>query len=249
MRKDGRFWEVDAARGIAILLMAFYHLSYDLEAFGGYGIDVAAGWWALFSDTIASLFLFLVGVSLSISYARSAAGDPGRSMFLKYLFRGLKIVGYGMLLTVVTWYLGVGIIVFGILHLIGVSIILAYPLLRFRLTNLFLGLGVFAVGEYMRLQGVSSANPWLLPFGVVPENLFMPDYRPLLPWFGVVLIGLFFGNVLYGRREGFVRETGAPLLARPLGFLGRNSLFIYLIHQPIIIALLALFGIIEFGGF
>lgn len=248
-RKGGRFWEVDAARGIAILMMAFYHLSYDLEAFGGYGIDVTTGWWAFFSDTIASLFLFLVGVSLAISHARAVAGDPGRSLFLKYLFRGLRIVGYGMLLTLVTWYLGVGIIVFGILHLIGVSIILAYPLLRFRLTNLFLGLGVFAVGEYMRLQNVSSASPGLLPFGVAPENLFMPDYRPLLPWFGVVLIGLFFGNVLYGRRESVIRESGAPLLARPLGFLGRNSLLIYLIHQPILIALLVLFGIVDFGGF
>lgn len=231
-------------------MMAFYHLSYDLETFGGYGLDVTTGWWAFFSDTIASLFLFLVGVSLAISHARAVAGAPGRgTLFYKYLFRGLRIIGYGMLLTLVTWYLGVGIIVFGILHLIGVSIILAYPLLRFRLANLFLGLGVFAVGEYMRLQGVSSASPWLLPFGVVPENLFMPDYRPLLPWFGVVLIGLFFGNVLYGRREVLFRETGVPLLARPLGFLGRSSLLIYLIHQPIIIALLVLFGVVEFGGF
>lgn len=87
---------------------------------------------------------------------------------------------------------------FGILYLIGVSIILAYPLLRFRLQNLVLGLAVILVGEYLRLQQVSSESPWPVPLGVAPENLFMPDYRPLLPWFGVVLLGLFFGHVLYG---------------------------------------------------
>ena len=74
----------------------------------------------------------------------------------------------------------------------------------------------------------------------------MPDYRPLLPWFGVVLIGLSFGNVVYagGLRPASLAET-APLLARPLLPLGRNSLFIYLIHQPIIVAMLALSGIVD----
>jgi uncharacterized membrane protein len=85
-----------------------------------------------------------------------------------------------------------------------------------------------------------------LPFGIVPEGVIMPDYRPLLPWFGIVLIGLFFGNVVYGDgRRPAVPEDKAPMLARPLLPPGRNSLFIYLIHQPIIIALLALTGVVD----
>ncbi|HET7478845.1 MAG TPA: heparan-alpha-glucosaminide N-acetyltransferase [Rubrobacteraceae bacterium] len=248
MRKPGRLWEVDAARGIAILMMAFYHLTYDLDTFGGYAIESTSGYWALFADTTASLFLFLVGVSLTISYIR-AGGESAGNLFGKYLLRGLRVFGYGMVLTLVTWVAGVGIIVFGILHLIGVSIILAYPLLRFRLPNLVLGVVMIVVGEYMRLQGVSSESPLLLPLGVVPESLFMPDYRPLLPWFGVVLLGVFFGNLLYGRGYAERRAGGeSPVAARPLGFLGRHSLLIYLVHQPVIIALLAVLGIIEFGG-
>jgi uncharacterized membrane protein len=242
--KAGRFWEVDAARGVAILMMVFYHLVYDLDTFGGYGIESTGGFWAFFADTTASLFLFLVGVSLAISHSR--AGHRGESSFGKYLLRGLRIFGYGMLLTVGTWLLGFGVIWFGILHLIGVSIVLAYPLLTYRLANLVLGGAIVVVGEYMRLRDVSSESPWLLPLGVVPENLFMPDYRPLLPWFGVVLLGVFFGNVLYGGRVPAVSE--APAYSRPLGFLGRNSLFIYLVHQPILVALLVVLGIVEFGG-
>ena len=240
--KEQRFWEVDAARGVAIAMMVVYHLVYDLDNFGGYGIESTSGFWAYFADATASAFLVLVGISLAISYSR------GGSLFGKYLRRGLRIFAYGMALTIVFFVLGMGIVAFGILHLIGVSIILAYPLLRYRLPNLFLGILVFAVGAYMMAQDVSSESPWLLPFGVVPENLFMPDYRPLLPWFGVVLLGLFAGNVLYGdgKRPAVVAKR-APVVARPLLPLGRNSLFIYLIHQPILIALLAGLGIIELG--
>jgi len=142
-----------------------------------------------------------------------------------------------------------GVVAFGILHLIGVSVILAYPLLKYRLANLFLGLCFIAAGVYMRAQEVSSESAWLLPLGVVPENLFMPDYRPVLPWFGVVLLGLFAGNVLYGdgKRPADVPRR-APQIARPLVPLGRNSLFIYLIHQPILVGLLLALGVIDFGG-
>ena len=118
--------------------------------------------------------------------------------------------------------------------------------MRLRLTNLVLGILIFAAGQYILAQEPYAQSIWLLPFGVVPEDMIMPDYRPLLPWFGVVLIGLFFGNVVYGDdRRPTVSEEKAPLLARPLLPLGRNSLPIYLIHQPIIIALLAATGIVD----
>jgi uncharacterized membrane protein len=237
---------VDAARGVAIAMMVVYHLMYDLDYFGGYPIESTSGFWARFADATASAFLFLVGVSLAISYVRASAGHPGRSLFGKYLLRGIRIFAYGMALTLVFLVFGMGVVAFGILHLIGVSIILAYPFLRYRFANLFLGLSLVAAGVYMGIEGLTSQNPWLLPFGVVPENLVMPDYRPLLPWFGVVLLGVFAGNVVYGGgRRPALFAGKAPAVARPLLPLGRNSLFVYLIHQPILIALLAAFGVIQ----
>ncbi|MFL6058213.1 MAG: heparan-alpha-glucosaminide N-acetyltransferase [Rubrobacteraceae bacterium] len=239
---------MDAARGVAIAMMVVYHLMYDLDYFGGYDIEATSGFWARFADATAGTFLFLVGVSLAISYSRASAARPGRSLFGKYLLRGIRILAYGMALTVVFVVFGMGVVAFGILHLIGVSIILAYPLLRYRYANLFLGLSIIVVGVYMRIEGFSSESPWLLPFGVVPENLVMPDYRPLLPWFGVVLLGLFAGNALYGngRRPALFADK-APVATKPLLPLGRNSLFIYLVHQPILILLLASLGVIQVG--
>src|SRR5918995_1389981 len=160
-RKVDRFWEVDAARGVAILMMVVYHTTYDLDTLSGYDIQSTAGYWSLFADATAGLFLFLVGVSLAISRART--GLTGWRLFGKYVARGLRILAYGMVLTAIFLALGMGIVAFGILHLIGVSIILAYPFLRLRFTNLVLGVLIFAAGQYVLAQDLISQNYWLLP--------------------------------------------------------------------------------------
>lgn len=229
-------------------MMAFYHTLYDLQSFGGYAIDATSGFWARFADATAFSFLFLVGVSLAISHAREEERTDG-SGFGKYFWRGLKVLGYGMILTVVSWALGIGVIFFGILHLIGVSIIFAYPFLRLRFLNLALAIPAIALGIYIQLNDVYMSGPWLLPLGILPNSpIFMPDYRPLLPWFGVVLLGVFVGNLVYGNRNRKPALTGVPKPAAPLAFLGRNSLLFYFVHQPVIIATLILFGIIKLGS-
>ncbi len=102
-----------------------------------------------------------------------------------------------MLITLVFWVLDLGVVVFGILRLIGASIVLAYPFLRLRWASGLLGLLLVALGAYLQTEHVAvtgSIGILLTPLGIEPEGLFMPDYRPLLPWFGVVLLGLYFGK-------------------------------------------------------
>lgn len=191
---------------------------------------------------------FLAGVSLEISYARSSAA-AGSRLFGKYLKRGLRIFGYGMLITLVFLALGYGYVIFGILHLIGLYIILAYPFMRLKFWNLFFALLFVAAGVYVQVQDfvVGGALGVLLsPLGVIPEGLFMPDYRPLLPWFGVVLLGLFFGKAVYADRGKKEPSAGGPRYAAPIQFLGRHTLLIYLIHQPILSAVLWALGLISF---
>jgi len=141
--------------------------------------------------------------------------------------------------------LGTGYYVrFGILHLIGLSIILAYPFLRFRWLNLALGIVLIALGPM--IQGMRLDLPpleWLAP---TPGSGV--DYAPLIPWFGRVLIGIFLGNTLYtgSQRRFALPDLGHNALIMPLRLLGENSLLIYLIHQPILLATLALLGVISF---
>ncbi|MCL6558702.1 MAG: DUF1624 domain-containing protein [Firmicutes bacterium] len=233
--KHGRFWEIDALRGLAIVMMGVYHLAWDLNYFGLYRGNVAAGLWVVFQKATAVTFVSLVGVSLWLNYSRK-----GRVRFAWYLSRGLKILCWGIVVTLTTWnFPGKGTILFGVLHLIGVSIICAYPFLRLGNANLVLGLIFIAMGCLLARATVNS--PWLIWLGLSPFDLYMVDYVPFFPWFGVVLLGIYAGYLAYpeGLRRLRLKEPTPPL-ARLFSFLGRHSLTIYLTHQPVFLGLLFL---------
>jgi len=246
---EKRFWEVDALRGVAILMMVWYHFLFDLSYLGGYDINVYTGLWRYWARATATIFIFLVGLSLCLSLARIKQLRPGNSLFRRYLRRGLRIFGWGLSITVVTGLLfPQGTVYFGILHFIGLAVILAYPFLRWRLPNLILGLVALGLGFY--LQGLTVDFPWLLWLGLRPESFYTFDYFPIFPWFGVTLMGIFVGNWLYAgyrRRFPLPEVIGQNWALRFLGFLGQHSLTIYLLHQPALVALLTLLGVVRPG--
>ncbi|MBS3773138.1 MAG: DUF1624 domain-containing protein [Candidatus Thermoplasmatota archaeon] len=243
-----RFWEIDATRAVAILMMVTFHVVYDLDHFGSADIGATSGFWRMFAQATASLFLLLVGVSLTLSHSRASRRLGGKTLPLKYLKRGFRIFLYGMAITVVTWlFLPDGIILFGILHCIGLSIILAYPLLGRPRLALPFGLTCIAAG--IVVNSVEAGTNLLLWLGVRTGDMYMFDYFPLLPWLGVVLLGVFTGSMLYpdGERRFHLPDvTGWPM-AGLLSWMGRHSLAIYLAHQPVLVALLAAVGAIEIG--
>lgn len=245
--RAARLWEVDALRGVAFVMMALYHLLFDLRYFAGWPIAVTTGFWGAFADVTAGLFLFLVGVSLTLSHARwrTRRADPYWPHLLR---RGLRIVGYGMLVTVVTWVIDPRqVVLFGILHLIGVSVVLSGPFLRGRLSNLVLGAALAGLGVLIDGLVLPAGFPWLLWLGLPPAGFSSFDYRPLLPWFGVVLWGIACGNLLYpgGRPVLPVPDWSARVPARVLVWTGRHALVLYLLHQPVLIALLVLLGVVN----
>ena len=144
-------------------------------------------------------------------------------------------------ITLVTYILiGRGFIVFGILHLISISILLAYPLLPLGRMNIVLGLAVILLGLYIQQLDVDSL--WLIWVGLAPRDFVSLDYTPLFPWFGMVLIGVAVGGLLYQdlERRFPLPDISARPLVRGLTFLGRNSLAIYIIHQPLLLGLIYL---------
>jgi uncharacterized membrane protein len=245
---QGRFWEIDILRGIAVVAMVLYHFSYDLAYFGVFGVGFFRSGLGLETGrAIGTSFIFLAGLSLTLSYRRVAERQsPGHNNFRKYLGRGLRIFSYGLLITLLTWiFVPREMIVFGVLHLIGASIVLAYPFLGLRLPNVALGACCIVLGLYLRNFEVD--HTWLAWLGIRPD-FFMLDYWPIFPWFGVVLLGIFVGNTLYGgRRKRTPRAAPSLLGIRPLSFLGRHSLPVYLVHQPILLATLILLGVGDVG--
>lgn len=239
---SNRYWEVDFLRGIAIIMMVIYHVLFDVTFLRLYYIDLSSTPVLLFLYPIGTMFLLLVGVSLTLSYSRAKETLTRRQLQKKFILRGLWVFGGGMLVTIGTWlYLKEGYVVFGVLHCIGVCIILAYPLIRFRIRTLILGI-IFVIIGIILQQTVTVDFPWLLWLGFIPNNFYTVDYFPLLPWFGVILIGIFIGNSLYqnNTRRFKIKNLSHFIVIRGVCFLGRHSLLIYLIHQPIIVALLTL---------
>ncbi|MDD4254095.1 MAG: heparan-alpha-glucosaminide N-acetyltransferase [Methanofollis sp.] len=232
-----RFREIDLLRGIAIVMMVVYHLLFDLAFFGIAEIDVLGGFWRYFALATATLFIALAGLSLPISYERRRQEMTGSSLWFEYGRRGGKVFFFGMLATLATWiFLGEGFIVFGILHLIGFAIITAPFFLRFGRWNFLAGAGVvLAAVPFSQIAGPS----WLIPLGIHPAGFYSVDYVPIIPWLGVALIGMAIGFLLY---PGGRRRFGVPEMegrgGDALCVMGRNSLAIYLLHQPVIVAVL-----------
>lgn len=247
-----RIWEVDAWRGVAIIMMVIYHLMWDLYAFAGVNVALGRGFWFYFQRTTATSFIFLVGVSLMLSYYRASATEGGeQGLYWKFFQRGLKIFAIGMIITVVILIVSAvqpgftGRIDFGILHFIGVSIILAYPFMRIRWpwVNLIVAALLYTTGRIIEtIPAQGMAWVWL---GFQPYNYYYLDYFPLVKWFSVTLVGIFVGQTLYaqGRRRFDLPDLSVFFPINLLRFLGRRSLLIYVIHQPILIGLLFLFGV------
>lgn len=240
-RSRPRFWEIDAVRGIAVVMMVIYHLMYDLYFFQITNAIFTVPFWFYFQRVTAGTFIILVGVSLAVLAQRAAAqGSADAPLFWQNIRRGLRIFGWGLVITLATrLLLGPDLaITFGILHFIGVAIAISYPFLRLRWLNLGLGLAVYAMGVFLHQRTFDL--PYLVWLGFEPENHIYVDYFPIFPWFGVVLIGMSLGNLLY---DGNVRRFVLPgwsnqLPLRWLEWLGLRSLPIYLLHQIALFALL-----------
>lgn len=106
--------------------------------------------------------------------------------------------------------------------------------------NLLLGLAAILLGLY--IQELEVDFSWLIWLGLAPRSLHLLDYVPLLPWFGVVLMGM---AVEHCSTKISVAAFPCPISVpwppvRGLIFLGRNSLAIYILHQPLLLGLIYL---------
>lgn len=245
-----RLWEIDVWRGLAIVSMVIYHFAWDLKVYAEVYIDLFSPFWFYFQRSIASSFVLLVGISLTVSYNRAHRRQGNtEGLYWKFFQRGLLVLGTGLAMGTGLSLLGQGRIDFGVLHMLGVSIILAYPFLRFRWLNLLFVAILMPLSYYLKtIETTSRAWVWL---GITPPGYAPQDYFPLVHWFAVVLIGVFLGNSLYtgGVRQFFLRDFSAFFPFNLLGFLGRHSLVIYVIHQPVLVGILMVTGIADLGFF
>lgn len=231
-----RLWLLDVLRGAALVNMLAYHALYDwVYVFGHTGgwYDIWSPGCHLWQQYICWSFILLSGYSFTL------ARRP--------LKNGLLVAGCAAILTVVTvGFMPEESIWFGVLHLNAAAVLLsclAAPLLRRCPAGL--GLAVCAILFLLTNQlpegylGFETLRLCPLPAAWYRPNLFwlgLPDltrfssadYFPVIPWLFLFWCGLFLAR-LWRLRQGL-----APRVLRPLAFVGRHTLLVYMLHQPVL---------------
>jgi uncharacterized membrane protein len=223
---------IDVARTVALLGMAVFHFVFDLELFGYLepGTTVTGGW-ALFARLVAGSFLFLSGVSLVLAHG-TAIRWPGVWRRLGKLVVAAALVSLGTYVAFPQAF-----VFFGILHSIALCGLIGLALIRVPgVVLLLLAVAVVAVDRSVTLEALNSR--WLAWTGLHAVNPWAVDFVPVFPWLGAVLAGM--GAAKLAAAAGLwdrARAVPAGPWLRRLAWPGRNSLVIYLVHQPVLIGL------------
>lgn len=231
---------LDELRGILIIYIVWYHLMFDLTEI--YGVNIA---W-VYSDTmeyirIAAVCMFIIISGISCNYSKSN------------IKRGAKTFLWGIVITFVTLFaIPEQIIIFGILHFMGAAMIIGGLLLNKLkkipasagiVLSIILFLLTYNINDgYIGLFGYRTDLPsflinkyYLFPLGFMHQSVFSADYYPIFPWIFLFLSGIFAGRL--------IKQNKAPIFFykshyKPIAKIGQHTLFIYLIHQPILILIL-----------
>jgi uncharacterized membrane protein len=230
-----RLPEVDMARGFAVFLMVGFHLVFDLAYFGVVQQDFSNDpFWLGARTLIVTLFLGISGVSLHLG-ANGGVNRRrvGRRLLLLSCAAGLVSLGTFAVFPE-SW------VRFGVLHFLALAGVLGLAFVRLHCAvNLVLGVGVILIG--IMFSHHVFDQPWLHWIGLMTHKPRTEDYVPLIPWFGVVLLGLSAGRFVYPS-HALSRMGSTPHPLGVLALIGRHSLAIYLLHQPLLFGVIWVFA-------
>lgn len=228
-----RFAVVDIARGVAIVAMVVYHFCWDLSYFRFIAADVGYDpEWVLFARTILAAFLFLVGVGLVLGHGKAIRW---RSFWRRWVF----VVAGALIITLATWFaFPESFVYFGVLHAIALFSLLGLAFLRLPLWLIGVAAAIVIAPPFFLSDPLFNEKAWSwIGFWQIPPPA--NDLVPVFPWFGAVLAGIIVARLVlasdWRQRLAAIAPTGR--LPRFLAFMGRWSLLIYLVHQPILLGL------------
>ena len=251
-KSSDRAYELDTLRGLAMIFVIFMHVSWDLR----YGFELAKCSYLLapwFEGLMHPFFLvvFVCVSGICCTFSRNN------------VIRGLKLLIVASILTagslIATYVLHIEfLIIFNVLHLLtcgifiyaGVNYIEKKHSLSPKLINALFGfLGAFAIilGTTISNFDFKVDSPILIPLGIRMFSLpAMDDYMPLFPWIGVFMVGVVIGRTCYAEKKTLIppKSDVTRKITAPFEFIGRHSLIIYIVHQPIVMGICYLISMV-----
>ena len=222
-----RIWELDALRGFCLLGVIAVHLIFDLTVLYPIIDWRYPEWFNFLQEWGGSVFLVLSGVCVTLG------SHPVR--------RGAIVFGAGMLITAVTYGMyALGftnnsiVIWFGVLHCLGICMLL-WPVFGKAPRWLLAVAGVAFVALGLYFSTLFVETHWLFPLGLKYRGFISGDYFPIFPHLGFFLLGAFLGKTVYARKQSLLPKVNARIFPlNALQFIGRHSLEVYLLHQPVL---------------
>ena len=239
MNEKIRYHMLDEFRGFIFLNMVAYHALWDLV----YMYGVKADWYRnasgdIWQKCVCCCFIFLSGFCWQLGK--------------KPLKRGLLVFGAGIVITAVTMLVMPDArVIFGVLTFHGSAMLLFIPLSKIlkkipaqpgAVVSILLFLFTYTVNdgylgffgrELVKLPESLYAN-WLTTYLGFPEKSFWStDYFSIFPWIFLYITGYFVHTIIIRKKQS-LPEGLKKSLCPPLGFIGKHSLLIYMLHQPVI---------------
>ncbi len=237
-----RLYLLDTVRGITLLSMILYHTLWDLV----YIYRVNLPWYRgtvgyVWQQSICWTFILLSGFCVGL----------GRNTFK----RGIIVFLGGVLVSLVTYlFMRENVVAFGILTFMGIAMIFVALTEKILIKiNTVIGMAVSAVVFFIMRNindgwlGFENLKILKLPdflyknyitafLGFPHREFYSSDYFPFLPWIFLFLTGYFLYKILEKHKERLFSKGKVFLLS----FIGRHTLIIYLLHQPLIYGILYL---------
>ena len=249
--KSKRFIEIDIAKGVAVILMVIFHYFYLCHFMNIRYYNINGGILKVIAKLAHLTFIFVVGMNLAIINEKNKKAY-GEKCYKNYQMghqfkRGVFLIGAGMIISILS-YLAFGnmYVKFGILHFIGVSVILAQFIINSKTLVILIGLLIVALFFIFQLFSDSFySRCYSFPMtcfisGVKNIQYASLDYFSIVPYFALICAGILVGYVLYknGNKRTFVGEKGEKnmdnLKKNPftnlISIIGKHSLLIYFIH-------------------
>ncbi|MFO7968635.1 MAG: DUF1624 domain-containing protein [Bacillota bacterium] len=253
-----RIWELDFLRGLAIIMMVFDHLMFDFAYLDNYFsnfsqvnnpvfnwlYEVANLYWDsllrfLGREFFVLLFLLISGISFTFS----------KNNFK----RGSKLLLVALLITFVTYLIELllnirVLIVFGVIHMFAFSILITALIRKFiksEIIILFIGMSVLTIGLVFGMfsPGFLPLTWANLPKIILGLGRYGADYFGVVPYVGFILIGTVIGNLLYGNRVSLLPQYSLSK-KNIFSIAGRNSLLVYVLHQPLVLVFVSILAYI-----
>jgi len=199
--------------------MIIFHFSYDLNTLGFVILDLQNNpFWYYFPRVIVFLFLFCTGISLTFAHLKKFIPS-------KYIKRLLLLSGCSLLVSLTSYLLFPDKwIYFGTLHCITFLSLVGPIFIKTPKISLCAGI-IFFICDFLGWDGA-----W------IKLGHASMDYISPFPWMGAFLIGIAAAHLLLNRPGWHIKEVHH--LEKIFLFLGKHSLLIYLVHQPIMFGLL-----------